>query len=139
MASKGQLTGMDGVYLVAAELSRRGFIMSPTSRSAHGADLLITDLRARSTYAAEDKTNVRTFGFWLLGAKAKRMKSDTLIHALVNLKRMERSTSWFQVVSLHGMSNCHSRPGHARPLGTLFICPMSRSTEITGPCLSGAI
>jgi hypothetical protein len=65
MASKGQVTRMAGVYLVAAELSRRGFIVSPTSGSAHGTDLLTTDLRARRTYAIEVKTNARTFGFWL--------------------------------------------------------------------------
>ena len=35
-----QLTGMRGVYLVAAELSRLGFIASPTSRSAVGSDIL---------------------------------------------------------------------------------------------------
>ena len=34
MANEGQMTGMLGVYLVAAELSRLGFIVSPTSRSA---------------------------------------------------------------------------------------------------------
>jgi len=97
MASKGQLTGMAGVYLVAAELSRRGFIVSPTSRSAHGADLLTTDLRARRTYAIEVKTNASTFGFWLLGAKAKKMKSDTLIYALVNLRKDK--TEYFLVPS----------------------------------------
>lgn len=43
MASSGQMTGMLGVYLVAAELSRRNFVVSPTSRSAAGADLLATD------------------------------------------------------------------------------------------------
>ena len=37
------ITGMRGVYLVAAELSKRGFIASPTSRGAQGADLLVTD------------------------------------------------------------------------------------------------
>ena len=36
-------TGMQGVYLVAAELTYRGFIVSATSRSAFGADLLVTD------------------------------------------------------------------------------------------------
>lgn len=87
MASKGQLTGMAGVYLVAAELSRRGFIVSPTSRSAHGTDLLTTDLRARRTFAIEVKTNARTFGFWLLGSKAKEIKSETLIYAFVNLRK----------------------------------------------------
>jgi hypothetical protein len=39
MASKQQMTGMLGVYLTAAELVKRGFIVSPTSRSALGADL----------------------------------------------------------------------------------------------------
>jgi hypothetical protein len=38
MASKHQMTGMLGVYLVAAELSKHGFIVSPTSRSAAGED-----------------------------------------------------------------------------------------------------
>jgi putative addiction module component (TIGR02574 family) len=40
---KGQLTEMRGVYLVAAELSRLGFIASPTSRSALAADILVPD------------------------------------------------------------------------------------------------
>ena len=42
MATKGQMTGMLGVYLTAVELVKRGFIVSPTSRSAMGADLLVT-------------------------------------------------------------------------------------------------
>ena len=43
MYAKNQLTGMRGVYLVAAELARHGFIASPTSRSAQAADILATD------------------------------------------------------------------------------------------------
>jgi hypothetical protein len=39
-----------GVYLVAAELSYRGFIVSPTSRSAIGADLLVTDQECKRTW-----------------------------------------------------------------------------------------
>src|SRR5947207_2182869 len=83
---KNQLTGMQGVYLVAAELSRRGFVASPTSRSAQGADLLVTDVNRQRSYAVQVKTNARTFGFWLLGAKAKDMVSDSLVYALVNLR-----------------------------------------------------
>jgi hypothetical protein len=37
------MTGMQGVHLVAVELTRRGFVASPTSRGAFGADLLVTD------------------------------------------------------------------------------------------------
>src|SRR3972149_3234533 len=66
MASIQQLTGMRGVYLVAAELSRLGFIASPTSRSAIGADILATDQSCRNTFSVQVKTNARTFNFWLL-------------------------------------------------------------------------
>ena len=80
MALKNQLTGMTGVYLVAAELSRLGYIASPTSRSAQGADLLVTDTDCHRSYAVQVKTNARTFNFWLLGAKAKSMVSRSLLY-----------------------------------------------------------
>lgn len=85
--SKHQLTGMTGVYLVAAELSRRGYIASPTSRSAQGADLLVTDIDCKNSFAVQVKTNATTFGFWLLGAKAKTFQAKTLVYAFVNLRK----------------------------------------------------
>ena len=85
--SKHQTTGMTGVYLVAAELSRRGFIASPTSRSAQGADLLVTDADCQKSFAVQVKTNSRTFGFWLLSAKATTLHARTLVYAFVNLRR----------------------------------------------------
>lgn len=87
MASKHQLTGMTGVYLVAAELSRRNFIASPTSRSAQGADLLVTDTECKKSFAVQVKTNARTFNFWLVNSKAKTFQSNTLIYAFVNLRK----------------------------------------------------
>ena len=87
MASKHQSTGMIGVYLVAAELSRRGFIVSPTSRSALTADLLITDAPCKNIYAVQVKTNAVTFGFWLVNKKTSSIVSDHLVYALVNLRK----------------------------------------------------
>ena len=87
MATKHQLTGMTGVYLVAAELSKRGFIASPTSRSAQGADLLVTDTECKTSFAVQVKTNATTFKFWLLSKKAQTFQSKTLIYALVNLRK----------------------------------------------------
>lgn len=87
MASKHQLTGMTGVYLVAAELSKRNFIASPTSRSAQGADLLVTDTECKKSFAVQVKTNARTFNFWLVNSKAKTFQSNTLIYAFVNLRK----------------------------------------------------
>jgi hypothetical protein len=45
MPSNKQITGMRGVYLVAAELAKHGFIASPTSRSARGSAGFDSSLR----------------------------------------------------------------------------------------------
>ena len=87
MATKQQLTGMQGVYFVAAELSKRGFIVSPTSRGAFGADLLVTDQLCNRSYSVQVKTNARTFTFWLLNKKSKDLVSKTHIYVLVNIRR----------------------------------------------------
>ena len=87
MSSKHQFTGMTGLFLVAAELSKRDFIVSPTSRSAQTADLLITDALCQETYAVQVKTNARTFNFWLVSATTSQIKSENLIYAFVNLRR----------------------------------------------------
>lgn len=99
MASKGQLTGMRGVYLAASELSKLGFIASPTSRSAIGADILVTDQECRNTYSVQVKTNARTFDFWLLSQKSKKQVSDTHIYVLVNIRRKkEKETIEYYIV-----------------------------------------
>jgi hypothetical protein len=90
MAIKGQMTGMIGVYLVAAELSKRGFIVSPTSRSAAGADLLVTDQACKKAWSVQVKTNSGRPNFWLVGAHAERMKSGSHMYVFVNNARGEK-------------------------------------------------
>ena len=87
MASKHQFTGMTGLYLVAAELAKREFVVSPTSRSALTADLLVTDATCRNIYAVQVKTNSapnRTF--WLVGPGTSKLVSKHYVYALVNLR-----------------------------------------------------
>jgi hypothetical protein len=96
------MTGMQGVYLVAAELTKWGLIVSPTSRSAFGADLLVTDQKCTHSWSVQVKTNAGRPTFWLLNKHASEMKSDTHIYVLVNLgQRVDRpklSTPDFYVV-----------------------------------------
>ncbi len=91
MTSKAQMTGMRGVYLVAAELSKRGFIALPTSRNASGADILVTDQKCKRAYSVQVKTNAVTHSFWLIGKKAKETISDSHIYVLVNIKQNKKS------------------------------------------------
>ncbi|MGC9258767.1 MAG: hypothetical protein ACP5I8_01635 [Phycisphaerae bacterium] len=84
MATKGQFTGMRGVYLVAAELSRLGLIASPTSRSAKGADILVTTGDCMRAFSVQVKSNAKTFNFWLVGKDIP--VSPTHIYVFVNLR-----------------------------------------------------
>jgi hypothetical protein len=86
MPSSGQTTGMLGVYLVAAELSRLGLIVSPTSRSARGADLLVTDQECHMAWSVQVKTNGKPASFWLVGKHAKDLRSDSHIYVFVNIR-----------------------------------------------------
>ena len=84
MASRQQMTGMLGVYLTAAELTRRDMIVSVTSRSARGADLLATDQGFQHTWSIQVKTNASRASFWLLGANYKDEKSRHHVYVFVN-------------------------------------------------------
>jgi hypothetical protein len=85
MASKGQMTGMIGVYLVAAELSKLGFIVSPTSRSAAGADLLVTDHACQNAWSVQVKTNRTAINYWLVSERSFHIKSPSHAYVFVNL------------------------------------------------------
>jgi hypothetical protein len=75
---------MRAVYLVAAELVGRGLIVSPTSRNAFGADLLVTNESCTRAYSVQVKANSQPASFWLLGEKAKRLASPTHFYVFVN-------------------------------------------------------
>jgi hypothetical protein len=67
MASKGQMNdGLLGVYLAAAELTHRGLIVSPTSRSTRGVDLLATDQSYTHAWSVQVKTSGKRATWWLL-------------------------------------------------------------------------
>jgi len=70
---KGSLTGIRGVYLVAAELAKRDYIASPTSRSAAGADLLVTDASMQRAFSVQVKTNGKAMNFWLVGKQGQEL------------------------------------------------------------------
>lgn len=99
VAAKQQMSGMRGVYLAAAELTRRGFIVSPTTRSAAGADLLITDDTCRKAYSIQVKTITGGSKYWLLNAHAKTTASDSHLYVFVDICDARGSAEFFIVPS----------------------------------------
>lgn len=111
MASKAQVNGMRGVYLVAAELSRLGLIASPTSRSAVGADILVTDAACQRAWSVQVKTNGRNNAFWLIGKVADKTVSKSHVYVLVNVKKSNKDgevIEYFVVPSKALASRTHS-------------------------------
>lgn len=93
MANKrinAQMTGMQGVFLAAAELTKRGLVASPTSRSSFGADILATDAECAKSWSVQVKTNAGSASFWLLNKHSKKTKSATHIYVLINLNQKDR-------------------------------------------------
>ena len=99
MVSDKQLIGMQGVYLVAAELSRLGFITSLTSRSARGADILVTDSECKKAFSIQVKTNAGESEYWLLNEHSKEMVSDSHIYVFVAIEKLGVKSEFFIVPS----------------------------------------
>jgi hypothetical protein len=90
MRKNTHMSGMLGVYLTAAELTRRGFIVSPTSRSAAGADLLVTDQSCQRAWSVQVKTNnTKRKGNWILKKSASALISRSHVYVFVQLKSDE--------------------------------------------------
>jgi len=92
MATKTQLSGMRGVYLVAAELVGHGFIVSVTSRSAAGADLLVTTPDVRRAWSAQVKATVKPTvrahaRYFLLGREAHELRAPSHVYVFVSIRR----------------------------------------------------
>jgi hypothetical protein len=78
-----QQTGMCGVFLAAAELSRRGFNVSLTVRNSRGTDLHVSDPACRKAWTVQAKTNGVPRSFWLLNRPPE--ESDSHVYVFVNL------------------------------------------------------
>lgn len=86
MSTKGQMTGMLGTYLAAAELTYQGLIVSVTSRNARGADLLAADQDYDRTWSIQVKTNRKAAGFWLLSKDYTELSAPSHVYLFINLR-----------------------------------------------------
>ena len=79
------LSGVAGEYLVAAELSRRGYVASLTLRNTRGIDILASNAKASRLAGIQVKTNQGSRLGWLLTKKAEDYYDDNLFYVFVNL------------------------------------------------------
>lgn len=97
MSESKQVSGARAVYLVAAELSRRGLIASVTARNAKGADILVSDEGCQQSFSVQVKSSRRR-GHWLVGKGLLYSKSH--IFVFVYLPQNESKPEFYVVPSL---------------------------------------
>jgi hypothetical protein len=66
------LSGVAGEYLVAAELSRRGYVASITLRNTRGIDILASNADATRSVGIQVKTNQHSSPAWVLTKTIER-------------------------------------------------------------------
>src|SRR5262252_8710120 len=84
-ASKQQMTRALGRYLVAAELTKRDYIVSlVVGDAAVGVDMLVTDQQYRKSWLVQIRINREWAKFWLLNETAEKIESMADAYVFVN-------------------------------------------------------
>lgn len=83
----GIQVGIAGEYLIAAELSRRGYVDSLTLRNTCGIDILASNRDATKSVGIQVKTSQRAKAAWVMTKKAEQELAEKLLYVLVCLPR----------------------------------------------------
>jgi hypothetical protein len=90
------ISGAAGVYFVAGELSRKGYIALTTTRNTKGIDLIVSDTDFTRTVYLQVKTNRYKYDFWIVGKPNFR---DNLFYVFVNLLGDQEKPEYYVVPS----------------------------------------
>src|SRR5262245_3256398 len=111
----GIQVGIAGEYLVAAELSRRGYVASVTLRNTRGIDILASNADATKSVGIQVKATQRSQPRWMMSSKAEKDTAENLFYVFVCLP--PGSTPTFYIVPRRVVAQ-YVRKSHARWLAT---------------------
>jgi len=111
----GIQAGIAGEYLVAAELSRRGYVASVTLRNTRGIDILASNKDATKSVGIQVKTSQRSRAGWVMNKKAEEDLAENLFYVFVCLP--PGSAASFHIVPRRDVAK-FVRESHARWLAT---------------------
>ncbi|MBO0347891.1 hypothetical protein J0895_01955 [Phormidium pseudopriestleyi FRX01] len=94
------LVGVAGEYLVAGELSLRGFIASLTLRNSRGIDIIASNSDGTKSISIQVKTNSKGDNKWILSQESETFQSDNHFYIFVALKNLGERGNFFIVPSL---------------------------------------
>jgi hypothetical protein len=93
--SENALIGNAGVFFVAGELSRRGWVVMPTVRNTEGVDILAN--KENTSVQLQVKTSSQ-YWVWMFRKKAETLKRKSLFYIFVTLNKYD-SPEYFVIPS----------------------------------------
>lgn len=90
IVDKSGSIGIAGEFFVAAELTRRGYVASLTSKNTKAIDILASNKEGSKTVAIQVKTsdNKKT-NRWKMSEASEKVISENLFYILVNMREGE--------------------------------------------------
>ena len=86
MIDKNSSIGIAGEFFVAAELTRRGYVASLTSKNTKAIDILASNKDGSKSVAIQVKTsNNLKMNKWMMTENSEKILSDNLFYVLVNM------------------------------------------------------
>lgn len=82
------LVGVAGEYLVAGELTLRGYIASITLRNSRGIDIIASNADGSKSVSIQVKTNGKGHKSWMLNKKAETFHSENHYYVFVALENL---------------------------------------------------
>ena len=90
---ESQLVGVAGEYLVAGELTLRGYLASITLRNSRGIDIISSNAYGTKSVTIQVKTNSSGTPKWILTKKSEEFYSDNHFYVFVAIGELgERPT-----------------------------------------------
>lgn len=93
------LVGVAGEYLVAGELSLRGYIASITLRNSRGIDIIASNPDGESSVSIQVKTNSSGENKWVLNKKSESFYSENHYYIFVALAEIDERPKYYIVPS----------------------------------------
>ena len=96
---ESQLVGVAGEYLVAGELSLRGYIASITLRNSRGIDIVASNSEGNKSVSVQVKTNSDGGKSWILNKKSEEFFSKNHYYIFVALGKLNERPAFHIVTS----------------------------------------
>lgn len=93
------LVGVAGEYLVAGELTLRGFIASISLRNSRGIDIIASNADGSRSVSIQVKTNSDGTQKWILNKKSESFHSENHFYVFVALRGLEQRPNFHIVPS----------------------------------------